>query len=108
VVITPTAREVEETGDMDRALRDTEGAIGVTSATVVAQSGGTIRAMALDGAPPTPPAVREGRYTLTRSSYLVARGDAHAGVARFLAFIASPTGQAVLEANGAVGVVTER
>jgi ABC-type phosphate transport system substrate-binding protein len=52
--------------------------------------------------------VREGRYTLTRSSYLVARGDGHAGVERFLAFIASPTGQAVLEANGAVGVVAER
>lgn len=104
IVITPAARVVEETGDMARALAATDGAIGVTTATVVAQSGGAIRALALDGVAPTPQAVREGRYVLTRSSYLVVRGDAHAGVARFLAFIASPAGQAVLEANGAVGV----
>jgi phosphate transport system substrate-binding protein len=104
LVITPAARVVEETGDMARALATTEGAVGVTTATVTAQSGGAIRALALDGVAPTPAAVRDGRYPLARSSYLVARGDAHAGVARFLAFIASPAGQAVLEANGAVGV----
>jgi len=104
VVITPTARVVEETADMARALAATEGAIGVTTATVVAQSGGAIRAMSLDGESPTAAAVRAGRYALTRSSYLVVRGDAHAGVARLLAFIASPAGQAVIEANGAVGV----
>jgi ABC-type molybdate transport system substrate-binding protein len=35
----------------------------------------------------------------------VVRGDAQAVVARFLAFIASPAGQAVIEANGSMGVV---
>lgn len=103
LTIAPSARVVEETGDMARTLAATEGAIGVTTATVVAQSDGAIRALALDGAAPSPSAVREGRYPLTRSSYLVVRGDAHAGVARFLAFIASPAGQAVIEANGGVG-----
>jgi phosphate transport system substrate-binding protein len=108
VMITPSARIAEETADMARAIAETDGAIGVTTATVVAQSGGAIRAMALDGVQPSVAAVREGRYTLTRSSYLVARGDAHAGVARFLAFIASPDGQRVLEENGAVGVAAGR
>ncbi|MCU0616424.1 MAG: substrate-binding domain-containing protein [Gemmatimonadaceae bacterium] len=105
LAITPSARVVEETADMARALRETEGAMGVTTATVVAQSGGAIRALALDGVAPSPEAVREGRYPLTRSSYLVVRGDAHASVAWFLAFIASPSGQAVIEANGSVGMV---
>jgi phosphate transport system substrate-binding protein len=105
VVITPNARVVEETGDMAHALATTDGALGVTTATVVAQSAGAIRALALDGVAPTAQAVREGRYPLTRASYLVVRGNAHAGVARFLAFVASPAGQAVIEANGAVGVV---
>jgi len=105
LVITPSALVVEETADMARALRETDGAMGVTTATVVSQSGGAIRALALDGVAPSPEAVREGRYPLTRSSYLVVRGGAHAGVARFLAFIASPAGQAVIEANGSVGVV---
>jgi len=104
VVITPSAVVVEETADMARAITNTEGAIGITTATVASQSGGAIRAMALDGVMPSVEAVREGRYTLTRSSYLITRGDAHAGVARFLAFVASPEGQRVLEANGAVGV----
>jgi phosphate transport system substrate-binding protein len=104
VAITPAARVVEETADMARELAATEGAIGVTTATVVAQSGGAIRAMALDDVLPSVAAVRDGRYTLTRSSYLVARGNAHAGVDRFLAFIASPAGQRVLEANGAAAV----
>jgi phosphate transport system substrate-binding protein len=104
VVITPSAVVVEETADMARAITNTEGAIGITTATVAAQSGGAIRAMALDGVMPSVEAVREGRYTLTRSSYLITRGDAHAGVARFLAFVGSPEGQRVLEANGAVGV----
>ncbi len=108
VAITPMARIAEETADMARAIAETEGAIGVTTATVAAQSGGAIRALALDDVQPSVAAVRAGRYTLTRSSYLVARGDAHTGVARFLAFIASPEGQRVLEANGAVGVTGGR
>lgn len=104
VVITPSAVVVEETADMARAITNTEGAIGITTATVASQSGGAIRAMALDGVMPGVEAVREGRYALTRSSYLITRGDAHAGVARFLAFVASAEGQRVLEANGAVGM----
>ena len=104
VAITPSARVVEETSDMARAIASTEGALGITTATVVAQSGGAIRALSLDGAMPTVDAVRAGRYTLVRSSYLITRGEVHAGVTRFLAFIASPEGQLVLEANGSSGV----
>ena len=89
---------------MAAALAATPGAIGVTTATVTGQSGGAIRALALDGVAPEPAAVRGGRYALRRSSFLITLGDAGAPVRRFLEFVASPAGAAVLEANGSVQV----
>ncbi len=101
LVMTPNASVVEETNDMALALVNTVGAIGVTTATVTEQSEGAIRALSLDGVLPTPGAVQQGTYALMRSSYLVIRPDAHAGVTAFLDFIASPSGARVLEENGA-------
>ena len=102
--ITGSAVIVEETSDMAKALAGTPGALGITTATVTVQSNGAIRALALDGVEPGAAAVQSGDYALVRSSFLVTRGDAHEGVARLLAFIRSPAGAAVLEANGSVGV----
>lgn len=93
---------VEETSDMARALAGTEGAIGVTTATVVQQSNGRIRALALGGVEPSVDAVSRGRYPLTRASYLITRASPDSGVVRFLDFIRSPQGAAVLAANGSI------
>lgn len=107
VAITASARVVEETADMARALRETEGSLGVTTATVAQQSAGEIRALSLDGVMPSPAAVRDGRYALVRSSYFVMRADASAATDRFLAFVQSEGARAVLEANGALAVARE-
>lgn len=104
LTISPAAVVVEETSDMAKALAETPGALGITTATVAVQSNGAIRAMTLDGVEPGAAAVQAGDYTLVRSSFLITRGDAHAGVERLLAFVRSPAGAAVLEANGSVGV----
>jgi phosphate transport system substrate-binding protein len=104
VAITSEAHVVEETADMARALRESEGALGITTATVAEQSDGEVRALALDGVMPTPAAVRDGRYALVRSSYFVMRADASEATARFLAFVRSDEARVVLEANGAVAV----
>lgn len=93
---------VEETADMAATLASTEGAIGVTTATVVQQSNGRIRALALSDVEPSPDAVSRGRYPLTRASYLVIRAGPDSGVVRFLDFIRSPQGAAVLAANGSI------
>ncbi|HSA57322.1 MAG TPA: substrate-binding domain-containing protein [Gemmatimonadaceae bacterium] len=93
---------VQETADMAAALAATEGAIGVTTATVVQQSNGRIRALALDGVEPSTDAVRAGRYPLTRASYLITQASPEPGVVHFLEFIRSPAGAAVLTANGSV------
>lgn len=95
-------RVVEETAHMAAALASTEGAIGVTTATVVQQSNGRIRALALGDTEPSVDAVSSGRYPLTRASYLITRAAPDSGVVRFLDFIRSPQGAAVLAANGSV------
>ncbi len=107
IVITSGARVVEETADMASALRDTEGAIGITTATVAEQSEGAVRALSLDGVMPTPVAVGEGRYALVRPSNFVMRADASVAVARFLAFVRTDEARVVLEANGALAVGRE-
>ncbi len=101
LTIAANATIVEETSDMAHAIANTNGAIGITTATVTEQSEGAIRALSLDGVLPTPQTVARGTYSLVRSSYLITRADAHAGVTAFLNFIASPSGVRVLEENGA-------
>ncbi len=105
IAISPNARVVEETNDMAEALTNTDGAIGITTATVTQQSEGAIRALSLDGVLPNPLTVMQGTYSLVRSSYLITRPDANVGVTAFLSFIASPSGARVLEQNGASAVV---
>ena len=93
---------VEETADMAEALASTEGAIGVTTATVVQQSNGRIRALALGDVEPSVDAVQSGRYPLSRASYLITRAAADSGVMTFLDFIRGAQGVTVLAANGSV------
>ena len=93
---------VEETSDMANALAASEGAIGVTTATVVQQSNGRIRALSLGGIEPSVDAVTSGRYRLRRSSYLITRASPDSGVVRYLDFIRSARGAAVLAANGSI------
>lgn len=102
LVVSPGAQIVEETGDMERALVNTEGAIGITTATVAQQSEGAIRAMTLDGIAPNEAAVRSGEYGLVRSAYLVTRADPGNAVNAFLRFIASERGRQVMMENGAI------
>ncbi len=91
-------------GDMAKALAATPGAIGVTTMTVVEQSRGQIRALLLDARSPTAENVKAGAYDLVRASYLVTKAPPPAAVARFLDFVLSEEGRAVVTANGAVPV----
>lgn len=60
---------------------------------------GEVKHLALDGVPPDLEGAGGDRYTLSRTLYLVTRGEP-AGVARgFIDFMVSPEGQAVVERN---------
>lgn len=94
----------DDTEAMRRALLGAPGAIGVSTATITEQSGGLLRALAVDGAAPTAENVQSGRYPLVRDSYLVTAAIPSPAVARFLDFARSPAAREVLAANGAVSV----
>ncbi len=103
-VRTGTVRSIEQPEAMAEALATTAGALGMTSLPFVERSGGRLRAVALDGVVPSVANVRSGAYPLTRRSLLLTRTAPSSAVARFLAFVRSPEGAAVITANGAVPV----
>lgn len=93
-----------KTAEMAQALAATAGGIGMTTMTVIEQSQGRVRAVALRGMTPTAENVQRKAYTLTRDSFLVVKSPPSAAVARFLEFVRSPAGEKVIAANGAVPV----
>lgn len=97
-----TAKVMARGGDMAKGLADTPYAIGMTSMTVVEQSGGKVKALTLNGIAPTPEHVKSGRYFLTRDFFFVIKGAPTPSIKKFLDFVLSPDGDRVILANGAV------
>ena len=91
-----------KSGDMAKALAATPGAFGVTSATVVEQSKGKLRTIALGRVTPDEAGIAAGRYRLTREAFLVTNNTASSAVKRFIDFVRSKDGAAVIRASGAI------
>jgi phosphate transport system substrate-binding protein len=91
-------------GDMAKELAATPGSIGMTTTTVVEQSGGRIRALALAGVAPTAENVNRKAYGLVRQSFFIVKSPPAPAVARFLEFARGEAGARVIEANGALPV----
>ena len=89
-------------GDMAKELAATAGALGMTTTTVVEQSGDKIKALSLDGLAPTEANVTAGKYRLIREVFLVAKGNASPATKAFLAFVKSADGAKVIKINGAI------
>ena len=99
---TESARVMARGGDMAKGLAETPHALGMTSMTVVEQSGGKLKALALNGIAPTAENVKSGRYFLTRDFLFVTKAEPTPAVRKFLEFVLSPQGDRVIQANGAV------
>lgn len=97
-----TAKVMARGADMAKGLAETPHAIGMTSMTVVEQSGGKVKALTLNGVAPTPENVKSGRYFLTREFFFVIKGEPTPSVKKFLDFVLSSDGDRVILANGAV------
>jgi len=89
-------------GEMAEQLATTTGAIGMTTMTVVEQSNGRIKPVALHGITPTTANVQNKTYNLARDSFLVTQATPSPAVAKFMAFVRSDAGKKVIAANGAV------
>lgn len=101
---TPGARVMPRGDDMARALAETPHALGMTSMTVVAQSGGRVRPLSLNGVAPTSVNIESGLYPLARSFLFVFKGDPPPALQHFLGFVRSAEGAGIIMANGAVPV----
>lgn len=97
-----TIKVMQRGGDMARELAATVGAIGMTTTTVAEQSGGRIKALALDGVAPTEANVNAAEYRLVREVFLVIKQPGSPAVKAFLEFVRSPDGAALIKANGAI------
>lgn len=97
-----TVKVMARGGDMAKALTETPHAIGMTSMTVVEQSGGKVKALTLNGVAPTAENIKNGRYFLTRDFLFVVKGEPRPSIKKFLDFVLSPDGDRVILANGAV------
>lgn len=102
-VIQPDSSVVthESSGDLARALATTEGGIGMTTLTRVAQSEGAIRALAFNGQEPSVANMESGGYNLLRDAFLVVSPEAGQEVIHFLEFVAGD-GAKVLREEGAL------
>jgi phosphate transport system substrate-binding protein len=97
-----TVKVMQRGGDMAKELAATTGAIGMTTTTVVEQSGGKIKSLSVDGVAPTASNVNAGNYRMAREVYLVTNGNASPATRAFLAFVKSADGAKVIEANRAI------
>jgi phosphate transport system substrate-binding protein len=97
-----SVRILARAGDMAKALAETAGGVGMTSATVVGQSSGKIKAVALGGVTASEGNVVGGNYRLTRDAFLVTRNAPSSAVKAFIEFVSGSEGAAVIKANGAI------
>ena len=102
VKFSPTVKIIPRGIDMVRELAGTTGAMGVTSANLVEQSGRKIKALALEGVAASEMNVVSGKYRLIREVFLVVKMNATPPVQQFISFIRSVDGAAVIKANGAL------
>ena len=100
--MTDAAKVMRSAGAMAAELAVAPGSVGMTTSPVVEQSGGKIRALALNGVKPDAANVLAGKYKLTREVFLVTRGAVSPALAGFLTFVRSPEGAAVIKVNGAI------
>lgn len=87
--------------EMNRTLAKTPHAIGLTDMGAITAERLPIKALRVNGALPTPEAVRSGRYSPVKTLGFVFRKDTlPAGAEVFLDFVRSKEGERVLMANG--------
>jgi len=85
-------------------LARSPGSVGPTSLLQLRAEPHPLRPLSWNGVEPTLENLASGRYPLAKSLHLVYRAPAGESVRRFLAFLASPRGRALLRELGALPV----
>ena len=93
----PYANSDQEMADMMERI---PGALGVATLGMVLSEKRNVQPLTLDGVAPTPENAASGRYPIHKRHFLITRTQASAEVTRFVAFVRSPDGRAILRAHG--------
>jgi phosphate transport system substrate-binding protein len=99
--ISPEALVQDSNGSVREIVANDPYSIGFISMGLVEPR---VKALAVDGVPPTRETVKNGKYKLVRRFLLVARELKPGPCQNFVNYILSPEGQSLLEAEGLVGV----
>jgi phosphate transport system substrate-binding protein len=86
--------------DAADAAERLSGALATNTLALVLSEKRRLHVLALDGVMPSVQALADARYPFFKPLSLVTRADATAPVQRFVAFVKSAEGRAILEANG--------
>jgi len=93
--------------DAADAIENVPGAFGGTTLSLVLSEKRAIRVLALDGVVPSVRTLADRSYPYHKGFYMVTRNDSTAAVRRFMEFVRSPAGAAILSKNGQVPVRQE-
>ena len=98
--VTASAVVLMTASDMEKALSSTQGAIGYGSLGDYVSGGAPIRILAIDGVEPSPEAIADGSYTMTRPIGVVTAPSPPAEIADFLKWARSDEALAFAEGKG--------
>lgn len=93
--------------DAADAIENIPGAFGGTTLALVLSEKRALRVLALDGVVPSVRTLTDRSYPYSKTFYMVTRNDPPAAVRRFMDFVRSPAGAAILSKNGQVPVQRE-
>jgi phosphate transport system substrate-binding protein len=84
------------------AIERTNGSFGTTTLALVVSEKRRMRVLSLSGVNPTTKSVRDGTYPLTKTFYMVTRPTPLPAAEKFIRFVRSPEGEAILSRVGHV------
>ena len=86
--------------DMADALERTDGAVGVTTLSLIQIEKRRLSMLSLNGVMPSAVTIADGSYPFAKPMYLVRSSAPKEAAVRFTAFVASPRGRQLLLSNG--------
>lgn len=92
------------TGAVRSTVAQDANAIGYIS---FAEVDNSVTALSINGVAPTYDAIADGVYEIQRDLYFVTKGDASGVASQFINYTTSPSGQAILKANGLVSITNK-
>lgn len=100
----PHVVTMQTSRDMIHGLSNAPNAMGFTDLVSVDDSSGKVAALSIEGISPTPENVVSGKWPIVKNFVVVTKGQPSGLVKRFMDFIKSPEGAAIIKSNKAIAV----